>query len=121
MSKKPRRKIVDLVDVQDFATRLSSRKFALTIAICAYFMWRGEPAFASLTQVVIAFLAIQGGTDALAKLAEVRMTGRPSEPDYGSSNGELDPNVVSAAQNAQYGMQIENMGNFSSGPVPPGD
>lgn len=109
---------VKLVDVGDFVTRLTSRKFALTIATCIYFMWRGEPAFASLTQVVIAFLAIQGGTDALAKLAEVRMTGSPSQSDYNSNMGELDPNVVNAAQNAQYGMQTNN---FTPGPVPPGD
>lgn len=74
------------VDVEDFVNRLTSRKWFLTMIVCAYFMWQGESAFASLTQVVIAFLAIQGGTDALAKLAEVRITGRPSVNDYSESS-----------------------------------
>lgn len=84
------------INVEDFVGRLTSRKWFLTLFVCLYFMWRGEPAFASLTQVVIAFLAIQGGTDALARLAEVRMTGQPSTQSYRESS-DFDPEVIAAS------------------------
>lgn len=88
------------IDLEDFVSRLTSRKFWLTVLVCLYFMWRGivgppTPAFGSLTQVIIAFLAIQGGTDALARFAEVRMTGRPSTQSYRESS-DLDPEVMAA-------------------------
>lgn len=82
----------------DFIDRLTSRKWFLTIGVCIYFMVQGEPAFSSLTQVVIAFLAIQGGTDALAKVAEARITGQASTIVVGP---ELDPEVVAAAEAAR--------------------
>lgn len=78
-----------------FIERLTSRKWFLTMVVCIYFMIQGEPAFPSLTQVVIAFLAIQGGTDALAKVAEARITGQASTFVAGP---ELDPNVLAASQ-----------------------
>lgn len=106
-----------MVDVEDFVNRLTSRKFWLTIAVCVYFMWRGEPAFASLTQVIIAFLAIQGGTDALTRFAEVRMTNRPSTQTVNPLEGALDPSVMNAAQNIQTGPISDSI---PSGPVPPG-
>lgn len=74
--------------------RLTSRKWFLTLIVCAYFMWQGEPAFPSLTQVVIAFLAVQGGTDALARVAEARLTRQPSSSISGP---ELDPEVLGAS------------------------
>lgn len=100
---------------QDFAYRLTSRKFWLTFIVCVYFMWRGlaaahgayigehrvadiaalSAAFSSLTQVVIAFLAIQGGTDALVKYMESR------------DKEELDPNVINAAQNVRLSTQTQ--------------
>lgn len=80
----------------DFIERLTSRKWFLTIGVCIYFMIQGESAFSSLTQVVIAFLAIQGGTDALAKVAEARITNQASTYTP-SSSPELDPNVLAAA------------------------
>lgn len=84
------------INVEDFVGRLTSRKWFLTIFVCLYFMWRGEPAFDSLTQVVIAFLAIQGGTDALARLAEVRMTGQPSTQSY-REGSDFDPEVITSS------------------------
>lgn len=83
----------------DFIDRLTSRKWFLTIGVCIYFMIQGEPAFASLTQVVIAFLAIQGGTDALAKVAEARITGQASTST--ENQPTLDPEVIAAAVAAQ--------------------
>lgn len=66
--------------MKEFLERLSSRKWLLTLAICAYFISQGEPAFSSLTQVVIAFLAIEGGADAFARVSEARILNRASTP-----------------------------------------
>lgn len=103
---------------QDFAYRLTSRKFWLTAIVCIYFMIRGyaaafgafdsqgrevadiaalSAAFSSLTQIVIAFLAIQGGTDALVKFMESR------------DKEELDSRVINAAQNVRLATQVDNV------------
>lgn len=93
---------------EDLVDRLTSRKFWLTVIVCGYFMWRGvaaahgvinpdgtrgidigavSAAFSSLTQVIVAFLAIQGGTDAIVKYAESRYTtdstNQPEQPPFG--------------------------------------
>lgn len=88
----------------DFIDRLTSRKWFLTIGVCIYFMIQGEPAFASLTQVVIAFLAIQGGTDALAKVAEARITGQSSTQE---NQPTLDPDVIAAAEIAKVNLSTK--------------
>lgn len=76
--------------MKEFLERLSSRKWLLTLAVCGYFVSQGEPAFPSLTQVVIAFLAIEGGADALARVTEARITGKSSSLSYGYGDSEID-------------------------------
>lgn len=101
----------------DFIDRLTSRKWFLTIGVCIYFMIQGRPAFASLTQVVIAFLAIQGGTDALARVAEARITGQSS----GAENSPaLDSDVVAAAAAAKAALETEEEKQQDAEEVPDG-
>lgn len=99
-----RRRIRNGLKVEEIIERLTSRKFWLTVAVLAYFMWRGLNSdddavaiFGYLTQVIIAFLAIQGGSDALTKVLEIRETGKSTES---FNKGELDSNVITAPMNS---------------------
>lgn len=123
--------------LEDFAYRLTSRKFWLTLGVCLYFAWRGyaaahgsfdannnrvadiaalSAAFSSLTQVIIAFLAIQGGTDAIGRYAEVLATRQRSQ-DGAQNNPELNPDVINAPQNVKYGTQIQDNSNELGPPL----
>lgn len=89
---------------EELAFRLTSRKFWLASIVSIYFMIKGYNStdaiaiFGYLTQVVVSFLAIQGGVDALSRIAESRITKQRSESNFGNV-GELDPNVINAGQN----------------------
>lgn len=115
-----RRKIRNGARVEDIIERLTSRKFWLTAAVLGYFMWRGLHSddavaiFGYLTQVIIAFLAIQGGADALARIVEVRETKRAAQ-NYNNA-GELDPNVISAPMNSAINLVKDQLpGNAPEG------
>lgn len=89
---------------EELAFRLTSRKFWITAIVCGYFMYKGYYSkdaiaiFGYLTQIVISFLAIQGGVDALSRIAESRITKQRAEQNF-NNTGELDPNVINAGQN----------------------
>lgn len=59
--------------------RLTSRKWLLALSACAFFATKGEAAYDSITQIVIAFLAVQAVTD----FAERRFVppAPPTDPD----------------------------------------
>ena len=108
--------------VEDIIDRLTSRKFWLTAIVLGYFMWRGtlvsnpNEIFGYLTQVIIAFLAIQGGSDALARIVEVRETKKAAQQNF-NNFGELDPNVINAPINSI----LNNTINQPMENIPPGD